>query len=208
MKHIKYLFPVICFLVLTTSTANAANTESDSVVYPVPKFAMSVNPLGFIQFGPVLSGEFGLNESTLINAHMRFSSLGLLSWVIRETDAGLDELDAFAFGAGIVRFMGYNQNRPYIGFFLERETSNAVYASGYLDEWSQDNKTTVFIFNIGYRFNFNDGFFINTGAFFGGAATTYEWRYKYPDLIYDPEPRSGEDTNAFGMFEVSFGYSF
>ena len=54
--------------------------ENDA--YPISGFALSINPLGFLQFGPSISAEIGLTGSLVLNAHVRFPSLGLLSYVV------------------------------------------------------------------------------------------------------------------------------
>ena len=61
------------------------------------------------------------------------------------------------------------------------------------------------MFNGGYRFRFNEGLYINTGAFLGAAHNSWNWYYI--DTSYGPG-NEGSDLIPFGMLEVSFGLEF
>ncbi len=176
-----------------------------------PKFAASVNPLGFVQFGPIFNAEFGLSDNLILNTHLRATPLGLLSYVVRATEDPLDELTGIGIGGGIIRLLGDGQNRPYFGFLLEYEPSYNVYASGQDWEWYRNSNTIIYAFNGGYRFNMSDGFFINLGGFFGGASDFYNWDYANPSSSWaqnDNDPREDSSLTVFGMVEVTFGFAF
>ncbi len=174
----------------------------------ISKFALSLNPLGFIQFGPVINAEFGIKENIVLNTHVRFPSVGLLTYVVKYHDDGLDELSGIAFGGGFIYFFGEYMSKPYIGGMLEYHRTESLYAKDEGWEWSQIDRSVVFIFNGGYRWRFEGGFFVNTGAFLGAAVGNYDWEYADPS--YDPyEPGGdGKDVTPFGMFEVTLGLEF
>jgi hypothetical protein len=175
----------------------------------ISKFSLSINPLGFIQFGPVINAEFGIKENMVINTHVRFPSVGVLSYVVKYHSDGLDELSGIAFGGGLVYFFGENMSKPYIGGMVEYHRTECLYAKDESWEWSQIDRDGVFIFNAGFRWRFEGGFFVNTGAFLGAAIGNYEW--EYADLSYglsDNTSRDGKDITPFGMFEVTLGIEF
>ena len=174
----------------------------------ISSFALSFNPLGFIQFGPVINAEFGIKENIALNTHVRFPSLGVLTYVVKYHDDGLDELSGIAFGGGLIYFFGENMNKPYVGGMLEYHRTKSLYAKTEGWEWSQVDQSGVFIFNGGYRWRFEGGFFVNTGVFFGAAIGGYDWEYADPS--YDPDEPEGEgsDVTPFGMFEVTLGLEF
>ena len=177
--------------------------------YPISKVAISVNPVGFVQFGPLVNIEVGLSKSLVVNAHVRFSSVGLLTYVVNDDPDGLDELSGIAFGAGSIYFFGKQRSKPYAGILLEFEKLELLYAQFDSWEWKETDQNGVFVCNGGYRFRFKSGFFINTGAYLGAAVTKYEWNYTEPDYgLDDAEPREGTDVTPFGMVEVTLGFEF
>jgi hypothetical protein len=183
--------------------------EENPNAYPLSKIAISVNPVGFVQFGPMVNIEAGVTKSLAVNAHVRFSSVGLLTYVVNDDADGLDELSGIAFGAGSIYFFGKQRNKPYAGILLEYEKVELLYAQFDPWEWKKTNNNFVFACNGGYRFRFKSGFFINTGAYLGAAVTKYEWNYTEPDYgLDDPEPREGTDVTPFGMVEVTLGFEF
>lgn len=174
----------------------------------ISKFALSLNPLGFIQFGPVINAEFGIKENIALNTHVRFPSLGLLTYVVKYHDDGLDELSGIAFGGGVIYFFGENMSKPYVGGMLEYHRTESLYAKAEGWEWSQIDRSGVFIFNGGYRWRFEGGFFVNTGVFFGAAMGNYDWEYADPSYDPDEPAGDGKDVTPFGMFEVTLGLEF
>ena len=198
MKYLLALFFAIVAMVAKGQDENSLG-----------KFALTFNPLGFVQFGPIIGGEFKLQENLVLTAHVRIPSMGVLSYVVEADDDGLDELSGTAFGAGITYFLGSNKNKPYIGAIIGKQTVNTLYARGKQWEWAETNKSSLFFFNGGYRFRFNKGFFINTGAYLGTASTKWDWQYTNRSYgQFDPEPRSGKTINAFGMLELTVGLEF
>ena len=189
--------------------------ETNSPVYTlefdeedISKFALSINPLGFIQFGPVINAEFGIKENIALNTHVRFPSLGVLTYVLKYHDDGLDELSGIAFGGGLIYFFGENMSKPYVGGMIEYHRTESLYAKNEGWEWSQIDRSGVFIFNGGYRWRFEGGFFVNTGVFFGAAMGNYDWEYADPSYDLDEPGGDGKDITPFGMFEVTLGIEF
>lgn len=193
-----------------SSLSQLPNSHSGAILKDetaLSKFALSINPLGFVQFGPIVNAEFGLTKNLVLNTHLRFSSLGLLSYVIMSDDDGLDKYSGIAFGGGPIYFFGERRNKPYIGLLLEYEIDKMLYAQGENWEWSETSRSVVFAFNGGYRFRFNGGFFMNAGAYFGGAFSNWAEEYAHPTYIhYGPD--EGSEVTPFGMLELAFGLEF
>ena len=176
---------------------------------PISKIAISLNPLGFVQFGPVFNAEFRIGEDIVLNTHVRVSVLGMLTYLVKNHSDGLDDLGGMAYGGGITKFFGDKKNKPYAGILFEYDHSSAIYAQYEKWEWSQTDRAIVFMFNGGYRFRFNGGIFINTGAYLGASTGLYEW--EFADISYgsyDSSPRIGTFRKPFGMLDVSLGIEF
>jgi hypothetical protein len=179
--------------------------DEDNSISP---FALSVNPLGFVQFGPMVNMEFGFPNNMVLNIHTRFPSAGLLSYVVLDHSDGIDDLSGIAFGGGLLFFMTDNKHKPYVGGLLEYHTADILYGEGDSWEWDKTENALVIAANGGYRFRFGH-FFLNTGAFLGAAFVSYEWEYTDPSYgEYDDDPRDGTDVQPFGMLEVTLGVEF
>ena len=185
-----------------TNTPFYAIQDSEN---PVSKFALSVNPLGFIQFGPVINFEIGLNDNVVLNTHLRFPSFGLLSYLLR-SPLYLDELTGIGYGLGLLYFIGDNKSQPYLGTFIEFERTEGLYNREESNEHLTKNKTTAFVFNGGYRFRFSNGFYVNTGLMLGAASTKVE--KIYTDWNYSNGPNRSTDITPFGMVELVVGIEF
>ncbi len=174
----------------------------------ISKFSLSANPIGFLQFGPSISVEVGLTGDLVLNAHVRFASLGLLSYAVLADEDGLDDLNGFAFGAGAIYFFGDKTNRPYAGLLIDYNRFYGLYGANESWEWDETTNSIVFLFNGGYRFRFESGFFINTGAFFGVAINMWDWDYTDPSYGGSDSDRTGTSAQPFGMVEITFGFEF
>ena len=175
----------------------------------ISRFALSFDPLGFAQFGPIVHAELGVKRNLALNVHVRYPTLGLLSRKMADDDDGLDDFSADAFGVGLIYFAGRFNTKLYVGILADFQKSQALYAEGEYWEWSQDNNTRIFIFNIGLRFLSNEGFFVNTGLYLGFAQNQYEWEYtnRGPESYgsTDYEDREGLEVYPVAMFELAFG---
>jgi hypothetical protein len=171
--------------------------------YSISRFALSVNPIGFVEFGPIVNAEWGLTGNLVINAHMRFPTLGVLTYVVKDEDGDLDELTGMAYGGGLLYFFGEKRNKPYLGMLGEYEQTQNTYAKN--EDWEsiEDDETIIIMFNGGYRFRFNSGFFINTGAFFGVGRCQWFWRYSDGS-----DPSEGIDYTPAGLVEITIGFEF
>ena len=104
---------ILILALLAVITLNAVSQKQvDLNENSISKFALSINPLGFVQFGPSIVAELGLNENLALNAHVRFPSLGVLSYIVRADGEEINSLSGIAFGAGMNYFFGEKKNKP------------------------------------------------------------------------------------------------
>ncbi|MDZ7634610.1 MAG: hypothetical protein U5L72_09330 [Bacteroidales bacterium] len=93
--------------------------KSPSVTFP--RWSVHSNLLGFLQFGPVLSAEYGFTRNLALNAHVRFSRWALTPILYQaDVDDGgrPDQFSGIAFGGGPMWFIQTKKDKAYVGFIL------------------------------------------------------------------------------------------
>ena len=190
------------------------------------RWAVHSNVLGFLQFGPVISGEYDLTRDIGFTLHARFTSLGALTPILHEADIDEggrpDKFSGFAFGGGPLWFFDTKKDKAYAGLLFEYEFSNVLYMEDYVNEWSRDNRKLIFMLNAGYRFRFGEklipgpyrqfdrfireNFFLNAGIYAGAEKNNYAWRPASSE-IGTPD-NVGKEIRPFGMIEISVGMEF
>jgi hypothetical protein len=166
------------------------------------KFAWMFNPLGFIQFGPSLSAEFAVSPNTFVGPHIRFVGLGLLSHVISDNE---ESVTNGSFGLLFRQFLSDpSPRRMYIGGTAEFGWGTSKGSVGYTDEWKGNVSLLAFMGNVGHRWRFESGFFVNVGAFAGFALEIKDewWEIATPNMVF----QSGNDLYIAFMAEVSIGF--
>jgi hypothetical protein len=172
-------------------TSNSLNLHQDEG-YPISRLALSINPLGFVEFGPLINAEVGLTKNLVLNSHIRFATLGLLSYVTADWP---DRITGLAYGGGVLYFFGEKRNKPYVGILSEYQKTKDFWENS-----SEIDKIITFMFNGGYRFRFENGFFINTGAFFGLGYSHWVWT--------GSSTQEDKEFHAAGLLEVTLGFEF
>ena len=123
----------------TVSKNNKPKTQANNY----PHWAVHSNLLGFVQFGPVVSVEYGFTRNLALNAHARFSSIGALTPILyqAEVDGGgrPDQFSGIAFGGGPIWFFKTKKDKAYLGLQFEYEIAEALYMEDYVNEWTSDN---------------------------------------------------------------------
>lgn len=205
------------------------NQRPKSLAANWPRWAVHSNLLGFVQFGPVLSGEYNITRKITLAAHARFSSVGALTPILHqaETDGGgrPDRFTGIAFGGGPLWFFDIRKDKAYVGLTGEYEMSNVLYLEDFVNEWERDNRKVIAMINTGYRFMFGqklipassrktdqfirDGLFLNAGIYAGAEWNSFRWDYTEPGVGTDDlSPREGTEIKPFGMLELSVGLEF
>jgi hypothetical protein len=193
---------------ITKETATIVSPPKSDTTIPLADRSILINPLGFIQFGPIIQGEFKVAPNTLIGPHIRFSGLGLLYHAIVDYDE--TSFSSMAVGIGAKQFFGSSQSphRFYAGGFAEygwgsginRETIwNSV--SYKYEDAKYDHSYISLLSNFGYRWRFST-VFLNVGLI-AGMAAEIEDKMNYPHL-----EEYSKDIFFLGMAEVSIGFEF
>jgi hypothetical protein len=201
--------------VINIDNSSSRGNGQDSVRKYIDKkpdrVGLYLNPLGFIQFGPMIGTEITRNSKLIIDGHIRFSSLGALIYVINANDEDGEpyKVTGLGVGGGVKTFMPSRIGGLYIGGMFEYGWQTNYYAQNKSWIWQSDDKYIVATSSIGYKFRFNSGLFINTGVYLGGEYTFYDrWyytqNYNNDSSIHD-NPAS---VRVFGMLEVSIGIEF
>ena len=167
----------------------------------------AVNPLGLLQFGPMVEYAFKINKRAYASLNLRLSGIGLLYQAII-TNGFEDYLAPWSFALGI----------KSTGLLPSQTSNNALYFGGYFElgfnwdagdlgtsyEWESRFGTLAAASNIGYRWRFPSGFFINLGLFAGVAFEIWDtWWYVYaPGYEYE----GTKEIVFFGFLEFSMGW--
>ena len=206
MKN-KFLPLMLCLLPVAVMANGPSLAQLEHADHGIPKLSLSVNPAGFLFFGPTVDLAFGINSQTGLNVHARFTPLGMLSQVVKiEDDEKPDGYTGVGFGAGAFHFLQQAGEGFYVGAQVEYEKMRTTYDKGEDWEWFEEGKNYVLVLNGGFRKNFNHGIYVNAGAFFGGIYTDYFW--EYDDKAYglnDDEEREGTTFFPVGSLELAIG---
>ncbi len=205
------------------------NQRPKSLAASWPRWAVHSNLLGFVQFGPVVTGEYNITRKLTISAHARFSSVGALTPILHQAEADNggrpDNFSGIAVGGGPLWFFKLRKDKAYVGLIGEYEMSDVLYLEDYVNEWNQDNRKIIVMANAGYRFMFGqklipassrkgdlflrEGLFLNAGIYAGAERNQYRWAYTDPEADgSDTSPREGKEIKPFGMLELSVGLEF
>lgn len=178
---------------------------------PMAPVNLIINPLGFVQFGPMIDLEFQLTSGLYGLLHARLAGLGLLTHLLEAASSSdLNEdvrFYAFAVGTGL-RYLFQSPgtpNAPYLGFLLEYGYNPYFDETGSIYDYTGTATYVTFAVNGGYRWRF-DSFILEVGAY-AGAAPTLTSTWKYTSNPGDTSTHQGvTGTTFFGMVEVSVGF--
>jgi hypothetical protein len=195
---------LMSMLILVTGLSEA----QDAMKTDLPKSSFSINPLGLLQFGPMLQFESRMgNSSAYLVPHLRLGYLGVLThvvWTAFEDNATLSPLNlGLGLGVRALAPMSSNNNAMYYGGFLEYSMAKANYDVGETDETVEKAAMLTIMFNTGYRWRFPSGRFLNLGLYAGPSLTlSDEERYVQSGELY----ATYNETLFIGMLELSFGW--
>lgn len=185
------------------SSASSKTASEKGPTTPMDASYLIINPLGLLQYGPMVDLEFRITPKLYGIAHIRLQGLGLLAHIL-----ATDEMAYWssAVGTGVRYFFTQSgtPNAPYVGFAAE-VGYNPYYGNvGYTDEYKGSAVYLTFAANGGFRWRFNN-FVVNVGGYLGAAPTIYsEWAYvKSPDV----KQPGILDTTFVAMAELSIGWA-
>jgi len=155
-------------------------------VKPMSNVDILFNPLGFLQFGPMVDLEIQTSRGLFFVVDLRWHGLGLLSHLIEETDLSVASTAA---GVGLRYFFQSpsTPHAPYVGFLTEFGIN-----------WFLDGNSDgyiAFVLNPGYRWRFGKTA-INVGFVVGAGAT-----------VFNTYPNSYMTVIPVAMLELSFAFS-
>ena len=139
----------VFLLVLLAPLFSQAAASTPAAPGPVKPYAVEVNLLGVLQFGPYVRFHIGVGDNIFISPHVRIGYAGALDWLL----FGMGDI-----GAGF-SFL----------FFLPSETPNRLYAGSFTEAAVNENGDFVTNFgaNLGYRWRFPGGSYWHTGVIAG-----------------------------------------
>ena len=182
------------------------------------KTGLYINPLGALQFGPIIGFEIGAGPNAVIDLHWRYSSIGLVyALILTEGFEHYMSMSSMAVGGGFRYFfpLSNSNHRPYIGGMAEYSWGSTWGEDSYekddydpdeYDAWEGSEAQIIAIFNGGMRWRFASSFFLNTGAM-AGVAIDMKDEVTY---INQPgsDPENYRDATFFGMLELALGWEF
>jgi len=185
------------------------HTGEHSVDSKPNRIGFYVDPLGFLEFGPMIGAEFTLKSRFLIDASLRFFPLGVLSYVTEATgdDGSPNRIAGLGISGAFKYFVPKRSGGFYIGGALEYSFWTSYFAQGKPSEWQRDRVALMPLATAGYKFRFRSGFFITTGGVLGiQIPLVDQWHYTNngDNTVY----LNNKTIGPAGMFEVSFGYEF
>jgi hypothetical protein len=151
-----------------------------------------LNALGFALAGPMVGCELTFGRHWIVDGALRFPAAGALSGYLSELDAGVTNMGGIGVGIAGKYFTGGRNGGFYVGPALEFYATTYNYDGGY---W--DGTGTMLGANLGYKFQFQSGFYMRAGSYIGVVvySGTYDGRYE-------------EGTGAGWLGEFSLGWAF
>ena len=166
--------------------------------YPV-KSNLQFNPLGFVQFGPIIQAEIAIAPNFVLFPHARFAGLGLLSHL----SVDYDEFDvsSMAFGGGFRVLPGRGKHRPYAGALVEYGWGTGQDSGGgYYNAAKYRHSYVSVIGNGRFRWRFSK-LIMQAGAYVGAVIET-------EDVRTDVHVDYGTDVLFIAMLEFGIGFEF
>ncbi|MEP1034111.1 hypothetical protein [Ekhidna sp.] len=170
------------------------------------KGSININPLGLLQFGPIIQYEGKIGSSSYVVPYFRYAYAGVAThaiWTEFEEDNELSAGSA-AIGLGFKGFTS-SDNSLYYGGLLDYSWTTARYNIGQTSETEEKATNLGVISNFGYRWRSRGSSYINLGLLAGAAFTLKdEERYVSDGSLLSQD----EDITIFAMIEFSFGWDF
>lgn len=175
-----------------------------SVADEPPQKLFTLDPLGFIEYGPMVGVETRVSPTSYLTAHVRWATAGVIYYAI--TSNGFEDavgIDNLAIGVGYRALMGgAGPHHWYARPVVEYGWGSTSGGDG---DWRGRHSYVSFMGNFGYRWRFAKSV-TNVGVYAGFATglSNNWWYVNSPGEVISDET----ETYAIAMFEVSFGWQF
>jgi len=188
--------------------AGPANSQDDLPFKPLPRMTLNVNPLGLLQFGPIIQGEFRLaaDRSSYIVPHVRIPYLGVLYHAITIDDRS-DETTvsplALGLGGGYKALIPVKKGAWYVGGAIDYSFGSAT-GNDAGGDWESRFSNIAIMSNGGFRWRpINKKHVFSLGAYLGAAIPARDewWYVSTPDETHDER-----QLVPMIMLELSFGW--
>ncbi len=170
----------------------------------LPSSTINFNPLGFLQFGPIIQAEFKVTNRGYVTPHVRIPYLGILYHVINADDRS-DQVKvspiALGIGTGYKYFFPVNKGAWYAGGVAEYSFGSSKGNDG--SEWKSKFSNIALMANGGFRWRSAESkHTVSVGGYIGFySALKDEWWYtSSPGKIHDER-----STTPMFMLELAFG---
>lgn len=191
--------------VFTEEVTPAAQERTRSTGGELAAKSFNINPLGLLQFGPILQYEIKTSQNAVFAPYFRYAYLGVVSHVLYtgfEDGSSLSPA-SFGIGAGLKGFSTPVGNSFYYGGFAEFNTAKARYDIGETYETELKENGIAIVSNLGYRWRRTSGKYLNVGLFAGVySELKSEERYVSDGSLESTD----KGTMFFAMFELAFGW--
>jgi hypothetical protein len=205
-------------LCVLAESSQAASRSSRSSGNELGRFEFEFNPVGFLQFGPIVDFGVRVGPVTFIDAHFRYPYLGVVSHLL-ESDVFNDTASPNTGAIGVrinnVIPLHGSMNAWYIGLVGEytwggSDIGDEVYSATlgrridvtYTRKW----KGYMVAARAGFRWRFASGFYMNLGGILG-VHNQYEATYNTPTFA-TPKGDDAVGVMVAGMIEFSLGVEF
>ncbi|MGD1841800.1 MAG: hypothetical protein ACFB0B_13025 [Thermonemataceae bacterium] len=187
------------------TTSNARNNDGT-----FPDQSINVNPLGLLQFGPIVQYEHRIGERSYIVPYFRYAFAGVLTHVIWLSGSAVDEGSlspaSAAIGLGFKTFSNPG-NTWYYGGFLDFAWISAEYNPDTPRATEESATELGFYGNVGYRWKGrrNPRSAVNVGLIMGvgTSLSSEETRVDNGEFVAD-----NSSTLLVAMLELSFSFDF
>ena len=203
-------------LLFLTSSFNYSYSQNNNELKKTPelkptRFALYVNPLGFLQFGPIAGAEITVRSHFIFGIHARITSLGLLSRAITADAEDGRPTSVSGWGAGTdMKFIKSSSGSGfYFGFLNDFGGVSPLYHKADNSKRRRISYLSFFA-NIGYKIRFRSGIYMNLGAMPGIINILQdEWYYlRSPNNDFSTHQGTTAGIHPIGMLEFSVGKEF
>jgi hypothetical protein len=205
---------ILCYTPASAQYASAHRTTTSRATRPaalqvsgkaLPTWALQVNPLGLLQFGPIVQAEFKISDQGhYLAPHVRFPYFGVLYHIT--TIDGEDDVTvspgALGLGMGYKKLFANTKGAWYIGGAIDYSFGKSE-SDGRV-KWDNEFSDLNLMANGGWRWRNPDSRFVfGVGAFLGPSIALKD------DTTYtDGRVEDERESSFLAMLELTLGWEY